>query len=133
MKSQSLPTRYIVSPSYPTSLAYRYTGMLCSERSIAATSSCYRSGTHQLDHDLLAKAGIPSSWFPDLKPTGSQLGQIQPIIAKQLGLNPQCKVIACAGHDTSAAVGAIHNPWPQSCLPFLLGRGVLLGPLATSQ
>ena len=91
----------------PNLLAYRYSGVLKTERTIAATSSCYTAGCRELDHDLLQQMQIPASWFPELVATGHHLGPVTSELAERLGLPGDCQVFASAGHDTSSAVGAI--------------------------
>lgn len=44
--------------------------------------------------------------------TGTLLGPVRPALAQRLGLPTTCQVIAGAGHDTAAAVGAVPDLGP---------------------
>ena len=82
------------------------TGRKASEFSIATTTQCYdpRAGTWAFG--LLEKLGIPTQIFPEIVPTGTVLGELNPWVAEETGL-AGVRVIAPASHDTGSAVAAV--------------------------
>ncbi|MCF0145029.1 MAG: hypothetical protein HUJ73_00430 [Eubacterium sp.] len=86
---------------------------LCGERatdySMATTTSVFDQRTHSWFDDLIEKAGIPRSIFPEAYRSGRILGNVLPETAEETGLSPKTKVVL-GGHDyicAALATGAI--------------------------
>ncbi len=87
------------------------TGVKANEYSNATTTQFYNPITRGYDLDLLESLGLPNQIFPEIVPSGTNLGSLLPTVAEETGLT-QIPVIAPACHDTGSAVAAvpIENP-----------------------
>jgi sugar (pentulose or hexulose) kinase len=89
-------------------IAYRLTGRMAFDYSLAARTYAYRIDRKEWDEDWISSFGLPVSLFPDAVPGGQPIGQALPEL-RELGLSDETSV-AIAGHDHVAAalaVGAI--------------------------
>lgn len=84
--------------------------MLTGERSqnitIASTSQLLDVNTRKFDDVLLGSVGLYPSMFGRIVEPGTEIGKLNPYLAKEVGL-PCIPVIAVAGHDTASAVAAV--------------------------
>ena len=55
---------------------------------------------------ILEALQIPKKILPDIVPSGTVVGTLQPSICEELGVEP-AKVIAITGHDTQSAVVSV--------------------------
>ena len=90
----------------PDLLNYWLTGRKASEFSIATTTQCYDPRAGGWARRLLEKLDIPTGIFPEVVPTGTEMGPLLPWVAEETGLEG-VRVIAPACHDTGSAVAAV--------------------------
>lgn len=85
-------------------------GMLCkrfaTEPTIVSTTGFFRKD-RGFDAEVAKIVGLDASVFPEVKPTGSILGEIQEEILKEANIDYPVPVILCPGHDTACAVLSI--------------------------
>jgi rhamnulokinase len=93
----------------PNLLNYWLTGKAVSEFTHTTTTQCYNPRLKDWDYSLLEQLGIPTHIFPEIVPPGTNLGQLLPFVAEEVGLAPGAgfSVIAPACHDTGSAVVAV--------------------------
>jgi len=93
----------------PDLLNYWLTGQAVCEFSNATTTQCYNPRDGDWAQGMLQRLGIPPHIFPPIAPPGSDLGQLLPHVADEVGLHFEKgpRVIAPACHDTGSAVAAI--------------------------
>jgi rhamnulokinase len=96
----------------PDLLNYWLTGIKASEYSIATTTQCYDPTSKSWAYSLLEKIGIPGDIFPEIIPSGTNLGKLLPYVTRELGAH-NLQVVAPASHDTASAVLSI----PKSYVP----------------
>ena len=90
----------------PSLFSYWLSGRAVCEFSIATTTQCYNPRLDDWAAPLLAAMDIPPGIFPEIVPTGTVLGPLQPAVAAELGVGP-VPIIAPACHDTGSAVAAV--------------------------
>ena len=90
----------------PDLLHFWLTGKKVCERTNASTTQFYDATTGNWAFGLLGKLGLPHHFLPEIVEAGTNLGTLEPNLAKELGLQ-QAKVIAVGTHDTASAVAAI--------------------------
>ena len=78
-------------------------GAKTTEFTIASTSQCLKSGTHQWALGLLEKLGLPTHFFPEVVASGTPLGTLRKSVAERTGLTG-VTVVTPAAHDTASAV-----------------------------
>lgn len=123
---------FLMMPDY---LHYRLTGIKTNEYTNATTTGLINCHTNCWDMELIDKLGFPKKIFKDLKMPKDTIGQLKEEIQKLVGFD--CKVVACATHDTGSAAMAI--PKIQSNSVFLSsGTWSLLGvendsPITTAE
>ena len=102
-KSGKLPkaAHCLMMPEY---LAYRLTGQMANEYTIASTSGLLNAESRQWDGELLRLLGLPEGLFLPLSQPGTALGALSEEIANEVGF--QTTVTLAAGHDTASAVAA---------------------------
>jgi len=85
------------------------TGRKLSEFSIATTTQCYNPSRKDWAWELLDSLKIPRRIFPGIVRPGTILGPLQPVTAREVGLDPShpIQVIAPACHDTGSAAAAV--------------------------
>jgi len=93
----------------PDLFNYWFTGQKACEFTNATTTQCYNPRRGDWAKDMLEKLGIPPHIFPEVVPSGTNLGGLLPHVAEGVGLQPQGRlaVIAPACHDTGSAVAAV--------------------------
>ena len=87
-------------------LHYLFSGVARSEESLASTTQIYNPKTRQWSRELIAACGLPERIFPEIVPSGRQIGTLLPAVAEETEL-PQIPVLATCSHDTGAAVAAV--------------------------
>ncbi len=90
-------------------VAYRLTGRMAVDDSLAARTYAYNIFDRRWEPDWLRPLGLSASLFPDVLAAGTPLGPLQPHVAERTGLSGSLQV-AISGHDHVAAalsVGAI--------------------------
>lgn len=83
-----------------------FTGSKVCEFSNATTTQFYDPSAKDWARELLNKLEIPHHFLPPIVTPGTQLGQLLPSIAEELGVAPM-PFIAPATHDTGSAVAAV--------------------------
>lgn len=89
----------------PDLLAYFLTGVKACELSIAQTSQLVGTDCKWSEH-IIGRFGLPTSMFPKLIEPASIVGPMTPAVAALTGMG-DVPLVACASHDTSAAVAAV--------------------------
>lgn len=90
----------------PDLLNYWLTGKKVCEYSIATTTQFYNPVTKDWSWPLLEAIGVPKQIFPEIVPSGTELGKFLPHVAEFTG-SDSMTVIAPACHDTGSAVLAV--------------------------
>lgn len=90
----------------PDLFNFLLTGEKRAEYSIASTTQLLDAKQRQWSSRVLSALGIPNRLFPEIVPTATEVGILQPEICEELGVAP-AKVIAVAGHDTQCAMAAV--------------------------
>ena len=85
---------------------YLLSGVARFEESLASTTQLYDPRKKDWSDKLIEALGLPRGIFPDLCPSGTRLGKLQPRIARDTGLG-DVEVLAGCSHDTGAAVAAV--------------------------
>jgi len=85
---------------------YWLSGRAVCEFSIATTTQCYDPRRRVWANPLLAAMGIPAHIFPEVIPTGTVIGPLQPAVAGEVGVG-SVPIVAPACHDTGSAVAAV--------------------------
>jgi len=85
---------------------YLFSGVACSEESLASTTQLYNPSERKWSGELITKFHLPARIFPKLVPPGTKLGSMLPSIANDVGLK-DTQVVASCSHDTGAAVAAV--------------------------
>jgi rhamnulokinase len=89
----------------PDLLAYFLTGVKACELSIAQTSQLVGTDCNWAQQ-IIGRFGLPRSMFPKLIEPASVIGPMTPEVADITGMG-DVPLVACAAHDTSAAVAAV--------------------------
>lgn len=79
-------------------LAWRLSGVETSDLSQASRSLALDLHRRVWAEDLIRDLGLEPRHFPELRPLGAKLGNVEPEIARRLGLAPDCAV-GVGGHD----------------------------------
>jgi rhamnulokinase len=90
----------------PDLFQYLLTGAKKAEFTIATTSQLYNPKKRMWEGELLDALGLPRSLLQDIVLPGTQLGNLDVRITRQLGWK-DVPVIAVASHDTASAVAAV--------------------------
>ncbi len=85
---------------------YLLCGVAKTELSIASTTQLYDPRNRRWSTRLLEATGINEDKFPEIVPSGTELGTLLPEIGMETGLG-NVKVVAGLSHDTGAAVAAV--------------------------
>ena len=87
----------------PDLINFLLTGKAVTEYTNATTTQMVGARTGQWDLETHSALGLPSSLLAEIVPAGTELGELRPAIAEELGL--ECiRVVAPATHDTGSAV-----------------------------
>lgn len=85
---------------------FKLTGVMKTDYSYASGSGIYSLKDWGYHESFIKASGIPAEVFPEIVPSTAILGEIQPEIARLIGLSPRVKVV-CGGVDNSCmALGA---------------------------
>lgn len=90
---------------------YKLCGEKATDYSMGWNTSVYDQKNKCWSDELIKASGVPKHIFPELKQSGSVLGNVTNAAAVQTGLSPNTKVVL-GGHDyicAALAVGAINN------------------------
>jgi len=85
---------------------FLFSGVSKVEESLASTTQLYNPQQRAWSKKLIEKFGFPERIFPEVVPSGTQLGPLSPAIAAETGLQ-DVQVVASCSHDTGAAVAAV--------------------------
>ena len=88
----------------PDYLAYRLTGVMKNEYTVASTTAMVNVKTNMWDDEIIEKIGLDKSLFLSLSLPGETVGDFTFQIAKKVGFN--AKVVCAPSHDTASAVAA---------------------------
>lgn len=94
-------------------ITYRLTGGVASaDYALSARTLCFNVHTKDWDDDIISAAGLTRDIFPDLVPMGSVVGEMDPALAEELGINYHDIKIVIGTHDQIAAGigGAVDEP-----------------------
>ena len=86
---------------------YLLSGLARAEESLASTTQLYNPTTRNWSERLINEFGFPRHIFPEIVPSGTVLGPLQPGLAAELGAQAPLQVVATCSHDTGAAVAAV--------------------------
>jgi xylulokinase len=87
---------------------YRLSGEISTDFSMASCTSLVDQKKRMWSDDLIKEAGLPRAMFPEIKPSGTQIGEVTKIAARETGLDSGTAVVL-GGHDyhcAGLAVGA---------------------------
>lgn len=91
----------------PDLWSYWLTGAMGAERTIASTTAMMDRRTGRWATDLIERWGIPTGILPELKPSGSLVGETQPSITAGLHAPAPIAVFRSGSHDTANAFAAV--------------------------
>lgn len=100
-------TVWLSASSY---IAYRLSGRLAFDYSLAARTYAFSIVDKKWDTDWLKTFGLPATLFPEVLPAATSLGTVTEEAIKETGLTSETQVVI-GGHDhvcSALAVGAIH-------------------------
>lgn len=89
----------------PDYYQYLLTGKKAAEYTISTTGQMVNPVTKDWDYELIDKLAYPRHIFPEMKKSGTILGELSSDVQAEVGYN--CKVIMAASHDTASAVMAV--------------------------
>ena len=89
----------------PDYFNFLLTGKKVNEYTNATTTQLISPATKDWDWELIETLGYPREIFQEVKPAGSELGDLTEALQVEMGYN--CKVILPATHDTGSAVMAV--------------------------
>ncbi|RGU89967.1 rhamnulokinase [Clostridium sp. AF15-17LB] len=87
-------------------LMYLFTGVACSELSVASYSQLYDMQSGGWDRLMLARFGIPEEVMPPVVQPGTRVGAIREDLARYLGIG-RVSAVMPAVHDTASAGAAV--------------------------
>lgn len=92
---------FLMIPDY---LAYKLTGVMKNEYTIASTTAMVNAKTNTWDNTIIEKLSLPPSLFFPLSMSGEEIGVFTERIADKVGFT--ASVVAAPAHDTASAVAA---------------------------
>jgi rhamnulokinase len=95
----------------PDLVGYWLTGEKACEYTVATTTQLYDLDTADWARELMRRLNIPARIFPEIVPSGTQLGTLLPEVREETGLG-EVPVTATATHDTASAVVAVPAEGP---------------------
>lgn len=111
---------FLMMPDY---FAWKLTGVLKNEYTIASTSGLLNAADKVWDTQILSCLGIPEGIFQPIDLPGTPVGSFTPEIREAVGFDAQ--VVLCPSHDTASAVAAC--PMGENSLYISSGTWSLLG------
>jgi sugar (pentulose or hexulose) kinase/phosphoglycerate dehydrogenase-like enzyme/ribulose-5-phosphate 4-epimerase/fuculose-1-phosphate aldolase/putative sterol carrier protein len=87
-------------------LAYRLSGKMVVEPSVASESGLFEIGPRRWADDLIGSLGLPRHLFPEIAASGSVLGPLLEDAAHHLGLLPGIPVVTGGGDTQCGLLGA---------------------------
>ena len=90
----------------PDLLNYLFTGVSCSEYTIASTSQILDPYKRDWLPGLMLRLGLPIHLLEEIVEPGTQVGTLKPGILGELGI-PAVSAVAVGAHDTASAIAAI--------------------------
>ena len=87
-------------------LAYRLSGKMVAEPSVASESGLLEIGRRRWADDLIRSLGLPRDLFPEIAASGSVLGPLLEDAAHQLSLLPGIPVVTGGGDTQCGLLGA---------------------------
>ncbi|MGN0643191.1 MAG: rhamnulokinase family protein [Huintestinicola sp.] len=93
----------------PDLINYLLTGKKYAEESIASTTELLSTKTGKWSERVISALGLPQNIFPEIIPSGTDIGEISPELSEELCLPQEkpCRVTAVCGHDTQCACAAV--------------------------
>ena len=98
-------TDYLMLPSY---FSYLLTGKKFHEYTEESTTSLLNARTGNYSSSVIEKLDLPKKLFGKIGQPGEVIGELTKEIQQEVKGN--CKVIACASHDTASAFEAVDVP-----------------------
>ena len=87
-------------------LAYRLSGKMVAEPSVASESGLFEVSTRRWADDLIRSLGLPRHLFPEVVSSGTALGPLGKDAAAHLGLQPGIPVVTGGGDAQCGLLGA---------------------------
>ena len=87
-------------------LAYRLSGKMVAEPSVASENGLFEVGARRWADDLIRSLGLPRHLFPDVVSSGTALGPLGKDAAAHLGLQPGIPVVTGGGDTQCGLLGA---------------------------
>ena len=87
-------------------LAYRLSGKIVAEPSVASESGLFEVGARRWADDLIRSLGLPRQLFPEVVSSGTVLGPLGKDAAAHLGLQPGIPVVTGGGDTQCGLLGA---------------------------
>ena len=87
-------------------LAYRLSGKMVAEPSVASESGLFEIGARRWADDLIHSIGLPRHLFPEVASSGTVLGPLSEDAAAHLGLLPGIPVVTGGGDTQCGLLGA---------------------------
>ena len=87
-------------------LAYRLSGKMVAEPSVASESGLFEVGARRWAEDLILSLGLPRHLFPEVVSSGTALGPLGKDAAAHLGLQPGIPVVTGGGDAQCGLLGA---------------------------
>ena len=84
-------------------LGFRLCGELATDPTQACESLVFEAASAAWAPDLMERLGLPATWFPPVRASGSRLGSVSPAAARELGLRAGTPV-AVGGADTQCGL-----------------------------
>lgn len=85
---------------------FRLSGTAACEESLASTTQIYNPAVRSWSATLIRRFGLPPHIFPNVVPSGTDLGPLRSGIEDRVGFSG-CRVVAGCSHDTAAAVAGV--------------------------
>lgn len=111
-------------------IAYRLTGRMAFDYSLAARTFAFDINRKQWDAEWIRHFGVSPDVYPEALPAGTPLGRMLPELAGAAGLTGELQV-AIAGHDHVAASLAVGAVTPDAVYDSMGTAETLVGTLQT--
>ena len=107
----------------PDLFNYFLTGEKKAEYTMATTTQLMDAKNKVWSDRILEALQIPKKILPEIVPSGTVVGTLQPSICEELGVEP-AKVIAITGHDTQSAVVSVPTQEKDFIFISVKGRNI---------